>query len=224
MADAQTFALEWDKTGERLYELGVSRGVLYKQKADGTYDDGVAWNGLTAVTESPEGAEANDMWADNIKYGSIRSVETFKGTIEAYTCPDEFYECDGSAALVEGVYIGQQSRTPFGFSYVTKIGNDTANEADDGYKIHLVYGATASPSERNYETINDSPEAITFSWEFDTVPVNVEGHKPTATIVIDSTKVNKTKLTAFENTLYGSGNTAAKLPTPAEVLAAFTTP
>lgn len=214
-------ALVWDKTGERYYELGVDHGVLYPQKADGTYENGVVWNGLTNVSESPDGADPNELWADNIKYGVIRSAETFGATIEAYTYPEEFAECDGSVAAATGVYIGQQARKPFGFSYRTKIGNDTASEGDGGYKIHLVYNATAAPSDKDYETINDSPDAITFSWEIDTTPVAVTGHKPTSTIVIDSTKVDETKLTNFLKTLYGDTNSEATLPTPDAVIAAF---
>jgi len=198
-------ALVWDAIGERLYETGTKKGVLYPQ-VNGAYPTGVAWNGLTAVTESPDGAEPTDLWADDIKYLSIRSVENYKGTIEAYTFPDEFAECDGSATLMAGVTIGQQPRKPFGFSWVTTVGNDT--EYDDfGYKIHLVWNATASPSEKSYQTINDSPEAITFSWEIDTTPTNVTGHKPTAHMEIDSTKFTatelKAKLKALEDVLWG---------------------
>lgn len=217
-----SFKLSWDKTGERFYETGVDRGVLYPMtvvEGVSQYGAGVAWNGLTSVTESPEGAEANDMWADNIKYASLRSAETLGGTIEAYTYPDEFAECDGSATLAAGVKIGQQPRKPFGLSYRTMLGNDTKG-LENGYKIHLVYGATASPSERAYETINDSPEGMTFSWEFDTVPVNVTGDfKPTASLEIDSTKVTKAKLTAIEEALYGKGETAPRLLLPDDVLA-----
>lgn len=213
--------LVWDKTGEKIYELGVDRGVLYPQDTTGAYPKGVVWNGLTAVNESPGGAEANDMYADNIKYGSIRSAETYGGTIEAYTYPDEFAVCDGSVEVYDGVTIGQQKRNPFGFSYRTMIGNDTSSEEDDGYKLHLVYNATASPSSKDYATINDSPEAITFSWEFDTTPIPVTGHKPTATLVIDSTKVEPAKLLELEKLLYGGESTEAKLPLPDEVIAIF---
>lgn len=213
--------LVWDKTGEKIYELGVDRGVLYPQDTTGAYPKGVVWNGLTAVNESPGGAEANDMYADNIKYGSIRSAETYGGTIEAYTYPDEFAVCDGSVEVYDGVTIGQQKRNPFGFSYRTMIGNDTSSEEDDGYKLHLVYNATASPSSKDYATINDSPEAITFSWEFDTTPIPVTGHKPTATLVIDSTKVEPAKLLELEKLLYGDESTEAKLPLPDEVIAIF---
>ncbi len=196
--------LIWDAVGERFYETGTKNGVLYPQ-VNGAYPSGVAWNGLTAVTESPDGAEPTDLWADDIKYLSIRSVENYKGTIEAYTYPEEFAECDGSAVLMPGVTIGQQPRKPFGFSWVTTIGNDT--EYDDfGYKIHLVWNATASPSEKSYQTINDSPEAITFSWEIDTTPTNVSGHKATAHMEIDSTKFTGdalAKLQALEAVLWG---------------------
>ena len=194
----------WDKTGERWYEMGTDRGVVYPQSSTGTYPKGVAWNGLTAVTESPEGAEATDLWADNIKYGTLRSAETYGFTIEAYQSPEEFDACDGSAAPAPGVLIGQQTRVPFGFCYRTLLGNDTASESDDGYKLHLIYGATASPSERAYTTVNDSPEAATLSWECDTTPVNVTGFKPTASIVIDSTKVDPGKLKTLEDMLYGT--------------------
>lgn len=207
--------LVWDQTGERLYETGVKMGVLYLPTA-GVYNKGVAWNGLTAVTESPSGAEATPMYADDIKYLNLLSNEEFGATIEAYTYPDEFAECDGSAALAEGVYIGQQPRKTFGLCYRTVLGNDTENN-DYGYKLHLIYGALAAPSEKAYATINDSPEAITFSWEVTTTPVNVTGHKPTASIVIDSTKVDKAKLTALEEVLYGSETVEARLPLPDEI-------
>lgn len=215
--------LLWDQTGTRLYETGCDRGVLYPadttKNAKSVYKNGVAWNGLTSVTESPDGAEANDIWADNMKYGSIRSAETFGGTIEAYTYPDEFAACDGSAEPVKGVRIGQQSRIPFAFAYRTLIGNDTATEEDDGYQIHIVYNATASPSEKQYESVNDSPEAITFSWEFETTPVTVTGFKPTSLIVIDSTKVDGAILKKVEDKLYGTADAEAELPTPDELLA-----
>jgi len=207
--------LEWDKTGERLYETGLSKGVLFPQK-NGVYQPGVAWNGLTAVTESPSGAEPTDLYADDIKYASLRSAEDFGGTIEAYTYPDEFAECDGSAEPAPGVKIGQQRRYPFGASYVTKIGSDADEET--GYKLHLLYGAAASPSERAYTTINDSPEAITFSWEFTTTPAPIPDLKPTALITIDSTKVSKTKLEELEDILYGTASIESKLPLPAEVI------
>ena len=219
--------LKWDQIGERTYETGNKKGVLYVQ-ANGAYPKGVAWNGLSAVTESPDGAEANDIYADDIKYLSIRSAENFKATIEAYTYPDEFAQCDGSATVAEGVTIGQQPRKSFGFSWVTTVGNDTEFE-DYGYKIHLVWGASASPSEKSYQTINDSPEAISFSWEIDTIPVAVTGHKATAHMEIDSTKCNPDKLTALEEILYGkeadtTNNTDAvdaRLPLPDEIIALF---
>ena len=194
----------WDATGSRYYENGVDHGVLYVQKSDGSYDTGVAWNGLTGVTESPDGAEPTDLWADNIKYASMRSAETFGATIEAYTYPDEFAECDGSAEPVDGVRFGQQQRKPFGFVYRTNVGSDTLTSTDEGYKIHIIYNATASPSERAYETINDSPDAITFSWEITTTPINATGYKPLSTIVIDSTKIDPAKLTLIENMLFGT--------------------
>ena len=213
------YALSWDETGEKLYETGVDHGVLYPMGQNG-YGDGVAWNGLTTVTETPSGAEATKLYADNIKYLEIRSAEEFGGTIEAYTYPDEWAECDGSAALTTGVYAGQQPRKVFGLCYRTVLGNDVDLDKH-GYKLHIVYGCTASPSERSYATINDSPEAITFSWEFSSVPVNVTGHKPVSCIVIDSTKVDATKLATLESILYGTGGqttVAARLPLPAEIV------
>ena len=208
--------LAWDNIGERLYETGVKQGVLYPISNTGVYDKGVAWNGLTAVTESPSGAEATPLYADDIKYLNLMSNEEFGGTIEAYMYPDEFMECDGSASLVAGVSIGQQPRKTFGLCYRTTLGNDVASN-DYGYKLHLVYGALASPSEKAYATINDSPEAITFSWEFSTTPVNVTGHKPTASLTIDSTKVDAEKLAALEAVLYGTESEEAKLPLPDEI-------
>lgn len=207
--------LVWDKTGERFYETGVRQGVLYPM-VDGAYPKGVAWNGLTAVTESPSGAESTALYADDIKYLNLRSTEEFGATIEAYTYPKEFEECDGSAELAAGVTIGQQPRKSFGLSYRTALGNDVENE-NHGYKLHLLYGATASPSEKAYATTSDSPEAITFSWEVTTVPVNVEGFKPTALLTIDSTKVDPAKLTALEDILYGKAETEARLPLPDEI-------
>ena len=210
--------IEWDKTGERLYETGVKNGVLYIQEG-GVYGNGVAWNGLTAVTESPSGAEATPLYADDIKYLNLLSTEEFGATIEAYTYPDEFAACDGSAALADGVMIGQQARKTFGLCYRTTIGNDTEGN-DHGYKLHIIYGALAAPSEKAYATINDSPEAITFSWEVTTTPVNVTGAKPTASITIDSTKADSTKLAALEDVLYGKdgepGN-EPRLPLPDEI-------
>ena len=208
--------LVWDQTGERLYETGVKQGVLYPISATGKYDLGVAWNGLTAVTESPSGAEASPLYADDIKYLNLISNEEFGGTIEAYTYPDEFAQCDGSAALVTGVMIGQQPRKTFGLCYRTTLGNDVVNN-DYGYKLHLVYGALAAPSEKAYATINDSPEAITFSWEFSTTPVAVTGHKPTSCITIDSTKCDAEKLAALEAILYGSEDSEPRLPLPDEI-------
>ena len=210
--------LIWDKTGERLYETGVSKGVLYPQTA-GTYPLGVAWNGLTAVTESPSGAEATPLYADNIKYLNLVSAEEFGATIEAYMYPDEFAACNGESELAAGVSIGQQTRSPFGLSYQTKIGNDVDNEA--GYKIHIIYGALAAPSEKAYATVNDSPEAITFSWEVTTTPVEVTGLKPTASLVIDSTKVDGAKLAELEKILYGDAETEARLPLPDEIADIF---
>ena len=210
--------IEWDKTGERLYETGVKNGVLYVQEG-GVYPKGVAWNGLTAVTESPSGAEATPLYADDIKYLNLLSAEEFGATIEAYTYPDEFAECDGSAALADGVMIGQQPRKAFGLCYRTTIGNDT-NGNDYGYKLHIIYGALAAPSEKAYATINDSPEAITFSWEVTTTPVNVTGAKPTAYITIDSTKADPAKLTALEDILYGKNGEPGnepRLPLPDEI-------
>lgn len=208
----------WDKTGEHFYETGVKNGVLYVQEGS-AYPKGVAWNGLTAVTESPSGAEATPLYADDIKYLNLISTEEFGATIEAYTYPDEFAACDGSASLVDGVMIGQQARKTFGLCYRTTIGNDT-NGNDYGYKLHIIYGALAAPSEKAYATINDSPEAITFSWEVTTTPVNVTGAKPTASITIDSTKADPTKLAALEDILYGKdgepGN-EPRLPLPDEI-------
>lgn len=192
----------WDQTGERLYETGVDHGVLYPIQTGGLYNKGVAWNGLTAVTESPSGAESTAIYADNIKYLNLMSAEEFGATIEAYTYPDEFAECDGSASLAEGVIIGQQNRKLFGLCYRTLVGNDVDSN-DYGYKLHLIYGCQASPSEKGYQTVNDSPEAITFSWEVSTTPVNVAGFKPTACVTIDSTKSDPTCLKALEDILYG---------------------
>lgn len=212
--------IKWDQTGERFYETGVSKGVLYPY-ANNDYAKGVAWNGLTNVSESPEGAEATPLYADNIKYLNLMSAEEFKATIEAYTYPDEFAACNGEASLQNGVSIGQQKRSQFGLSYQTKIGNDVDSEL--GYKIHLVYGALAAPSEKAYATVNDSPEAITFSWEISTTPVEVPGFKPTASLVIDSTKVDAEKLAAFEKILYGDETNEARLPLPSEVATLFNT-
>ena len=213
--------LVWDQTGERYYETGVKMGVLYPQSASGTYSKGVVWNGLTAVTESPSGAEATPLYADDVKYLNLYSAEEFGATIEAYTYPDEFAECDGSAEIATGVTIGQQNRKAFGLCYRTTIGNDTDGN-DHGYKLHIIYGAMASPSEKAYATINDSPEAITFSWEITTTPVSVSGFKPTASVTIDSTKVDGTKLKQLEAILYGDNGSSsageARLPLPDEIV------
>ena len=210
--------LVWDKTGERYYETGVKNGVLYIP-TEGVYSKGVAWNGLTAVTESPSGAEATALYADDMKYLSLYSAEEFGATIEAYTYPDEFAQCDGSAELAKGVSIGQQTRKTFGLCYRTTVGNDT-NGNDYGYKLHMIYGCMASPSEKAYATINDSPDAITFSWEVTTTPVSVAGFKPTASITIDSTKADPTKLAELEDILYGKDGkpgSEARLPLPDEI-------
>lgn len=211
--------LVWDKTGEHLYETGVDHGVLYFPDQTGAYKNGVAWNGLISVSESPSGAESTGQYADNIKYLNLISAEEFGATIEAYTYPKEFEACNGYKELVDesGVYIGQQARSVFGFCYRTMIGNDTDGQ-DHGYKLHLVYGCQVSPSEKAYQTINDSPEALTFSWELSTTPVNVTGKKPTALLVIDSTKIDSTKLAKIEAKLYGDeSSTGAVLPTPDEI-------
>lgn len=208
----------WDKTGERLYETGVDHGVLYPVQEDGTYSLGVAWNGLTGITESPSGAEATPLFADNIKYLNMVSAEDFGCTIEAFTYPDEFAECDGSATIATGVNIGQQSRKTFGLCYRTIVGNDVESNGY-GYKLHLLYGCLAAPSEKSYASVNDSPEAITFSWEVSATPVNVTGYKPTACLTIDSTKVDATKMAAIEDALYGSTSAEAKLLMPDEIVA-----
>lgn len=209
----------FDNTGERLFETGVKNCVLYVQKS-GEYQTGVAWNGITAVTESPEGAEATALYADDIKYLNLISAEELKATVEAYMYPEEFEQCDGSASLAAGVSIGQQKRSPFGLCYKTVLGNDTDGN-DYGYKLHILYGATAAPSEKAYATINDSPEAITFSWELTTTPVAVTGHKPTSLITIDSTKVDGTKLAELEAKLYGSESEDPTLLLPDEIAAIF---
>lgn len=225
--------LVWDATGEKKFEAGVDHAVLYPINASGEYRPGVAWNGITQIAESPEGAEPQNQYADNIKYLSLMSAEELNGTIEAYTYPDEWEQCDGSAELTTGVSIGQQERKAFGMSYRTKLGNDVDGQ-DHGYKLHLLYGAKASPSERTYETINDSPEPISFSWEYTTTPVNVEGHKPTALVTIDSTKVDTAALARLEDVLYGTDAAGAedtevggvggepRLPLPDEVVAILT--
>ena len=211
--------LTWDQVGERTYETGVDHGVLYIPDNTGDYADGYSWNGLVTVTESPSGAESNPQYADNIKYLNLVSAEEFGGTIEAFTYPDEFGQCDGTSAPEDGVLVGQQTRKTFGLAYRTQLGNDTEG-TDYGYKLHLVYGALASPSEKAYGTINDSPEAITFSWEFTTTPVGTTGLKPTATILIDSTKVDAGALAGLEDELYGAAGDA-RLPLPDEVISFF---
>lgn len=209
--------IKWDETGEKIYETGVKNGVLYLPDETGAYVKGVAWNGLTAVTESPSGAESTPLYADDIKYVELFSAEEFGATLECYTYPDEFAECDGSAEVTPGVIIGQQNRKTFGLCYRTTLGNDVKGN-EFGYKLHLIYGAKASPSEKSYSTINDSPEAITFSYEITTTPVNVTGHKPTASLTINSTKVDASKLQQLEAMLYGAESTEAKLPLPDEVI------
>ena len=207
--------LVWDQSGDRRYETGVKKGVLYPQE-EGAYPKGYAWSGLTAVTESPEGADPTPMYADDIKYLNLLSAEDFKATVEAYTYPPEFAECDGTAELAKGVSVGQQKRKIFGMSYVTTVGNDTDGD-DYGYKIHIIYGALAAPSEKAYNSKSDDPEAITFSWELSTTPVSVADLEPTASIVIDSTKADKDKIAALEKILYGDATTEARLPLPDEI-------
>ena len=210
--------LVWDQTGQKFFETGVSNGVLYVSDGQGGYQTGVAWNGLTQVAENPSGAESNPVYADNIKYLNIISAEEFGATIEAYTYPDEFMECDGSAQVVAGVNIGQQARKSFGISYRTRVGNDVAGD-NLGYKIHVIYNCQAAPSGKTYSTVNESPEAITFSWEVTTTPVPVEGFRPTATVVFDSTKLDAEKMAAVENALYGGASSEAALPSIEELLA-----
>lgn len=212
----------WDEVGKRYYETGVKNGVLYPQDSTGAYPKGVAWNGLTAVNENPSGADANDIYADDDLYLTLRGKEIFGATIEAYTYPDEFGVCDGSAELAQGITIGQQTRKAFGLSYRTAIGNDV-DGVDHGYKLHLIYGATASPSSKNYQTINDNPEAMTLSWEIKTTPIKVTGHKPTACLTIDSTKVAEGVMKKIEDKLYGTESGEPTLPTPDEILALVTT-
>ena len=215
--------LTWDQTGERLFETGVDRGVLFVQGPTGTYGTGIPWNGLISVTESPTGAEANPQYADNQKYLNLISAEEFEGTIEAFTYPDEFMACEGSVELAPGLSIGQQRRSQFALCYRTKIGNDV-NGQDHGYKIHIIYGAMAAPSEKAYSTINDSPEATTFSWELTTTPVPVTGHGPTATVTVNSLTVSAEDLAAFEALIYGAAATESELPLPDEIDALFSTP
>ena len=209
--------LIFDEVGSRFFETGVKNGVLFVQGTDGQYENGVVWNGLTAVTESPSGAEATPLYADDMKYVVLYSTEEFGATIEAYTYPEEFEQCDGSAQLGTGVTIGQQQRKAFGLVYKTVIGNDVQGQ-DLGYKIHIIYGAKAAPSEKAFATINDSPEAVTFSWELSTVPVPVTGHRPTATVVVDSTKVDAEKLALLEDKLFGSETEESTLPLPDEIV------
>lgn len=212
--------LVWDETGKKLFETGVSNVALYPQDTTGVYGAGVAWNGVTNISESPSGAEATTLWANNGKYLNLYSVEEYASSIEAYTYPDEFAECDGSAEIAKGVSIGQQTRKSFGLAYKTLVGSDTDGN-DHGYKLHLVYGCKAAPSERSHATVNDSPEALSFSWEISTTPVSVKDHKPTASVEIDSTKVDPAKLAAFEKILFGSDTAAARLPLPDEVATHF---
>lgn len=208
----------WDALGQHLYETGVDHGVLYPT-LNGQYQKGVAWNGLTSVSESPDGGDATDFWADNIKYASVRAAENYKGSIEAYTYPDEFEACDGSASLVAGLVIGQQARAPFSLCYRTYIGSDTSPASEATYKLHLVYNCTVSPSEKTHETVNDSPDAVTMSWDFESTPVNVTNHKPCCSLTIDSTKVQAQKLKAVEDKLFGTESTEPELLMPDAILA-----
>ena len=208
--------LIWDEVGQRFFETGVKNGVLYVQKNDGSYENGVVWNGLTAVTESPSGAEETPLYADDVKYLTLRSAEQFGATIEAYTYPEEFEKCDGSAQLAAGITIGQQARQAFGLCYRTAVGNDIQGQ-EFSYKLHLLYGCTVAPSEKSYSTINDNPEAITFSWELSTVPVPVDGFKPTASLVIDASKVDQGKMQLIENALFGDEQNEATLLLPNEI-------
>lgn len=212
--------ITWDNPGERYYETGVDHGVLYLLDSEGAYSTGVAWNGLTQVSEKPTGAEPKALYADNIKYLNLMSTEEFEATIEAYTYPDEFGVCDGSAEVVSGLYVGQQPRKTFGLCYRTLVGNDV-DGTELGYKLHIIYGCLASPSEKAYETVNDDPDAIQFSWDIKTTPVAVEGYKPTATIVIDSRKVNEDALGDLEDALYGTQSTSANLPLPDKIVEFF---
>ena len=209
--------LIWDEVGQRFFETGVKNGVLYVQDNEGSYKNGVVWNGLTAVTESPSGAEETPLYADDVKYLTLRSAEEFGATVEAYTYPEEFEQCDGSAAIAAGVTIGQQARRAFGLCYRTSVGNDIQGQ-NFSYKLHLIYGCTVAPSEKSYSTINDNPEAITFSWELSTVPVPVEGFSPTASLVIDASKVDEGKMELLENALFGDESNEAKLLLPNEIM------
>lgn len=213
--------LVWDQPGERYYEMGISKVVLFPMSA-GSYTAGVAWNGVTAITESPSGAEITELYADDRKYAALRSAEVFGATVEAYTYPEEFEACDGSAEVADGVYIGQQARMTFGLCYRTQVGNDTVADGDNDYKLHFIYGATASPSERNFQSVNDSPDAMTFSWELNTTPVEVTGHKPTASLTLTASKVNATKLAELETIIYGAVGVAPRLPLPDEIVALMT--
>lgn len=209
--------LIWDEVGQRFFETGVKNGVLYVQDNDGSYKNGVVWNGLTAVTESPSGAEETPLYADDVKYLTLRSAEEFGATVEAYTYPEEFEQCDGSAAIAAGVIIGQQARRAFGLCYRTSVGNDIQGQ-NFSYKLHLIYGCTVAPSEKSYSTINDNPEAITFSWELSTVPVPVDGFSPTASLVIDASKVDEGKMQLLEDALFGDESNEAKLLLPNEIM------
>lgn len=209
--------LIWDEVGQRFFETGVKNGVLYVQDNDGSYKNGVVWNGLTAVTESPSGAEETPLYADDVKYLTLRSAEEFGATVEAYTYPEEFEQCDGSASIANGVTIGQQARRAFGLCYRTSVGNDIQGQ-NFSYKLHLIYGCTVAPSEKSYSTINDNPEAITFSWELSTVPVPVDGFSPTASLVIDASKVDEGKMQQLEDALFGNESNEAKLLLPNEIM------
>ena len=209
--------LIWDEVGQRFFETGVKNGVLYVQRNDGSYENGVVWNGLTAITESPSGAEETPLYADDVKYLTLRSAEEFGATIEAFTYPEEFEQCDGSALIADGITIGQQARKAFGLCYRTAVGNDIQGQ-EFSYKLHIIYGCTVAPSEKSYSTINDNPEAITFSWELSTVPVPVDGFKPTASLVIDANKVEPGKLQLIENALFGDSENDAKLLLPNQIM------
>lgn len=213
--------IQWDTEGQKFYEFGVSKGVLFVKDTNG-YGNGVPWNGLTAVNENPTGGEAQDLWADDILYGSFRSTERYEATIEAYTYPDEFAACDGSAEIAPGAYLGQQGRKRFGFAFETKIGSDADDGDPSAYRLKLVYGASAKPSGKDHSTVNDSPDATTFSWEVDTLPVAVTGHKPTATFELDSRTVDAAKLKQIEDLLYGTETNEPKLPMPDEIIQILT--
>ena len=214
--------ITWDATGKRFYELGVDHGILFPMKDDGTYDEGIAWDGLISVENNPDGAEPNDLWADNIKYAVLRSTETLSLTIEAYQFPKEFNPCNGAVEAAPGVYVHQQKRKPFGLCYRSQIGNDTSSENDDGYKLHFVYGCTAQPSSETHETINDNPDAQTMSWDVDTLPVNYAGGKPCSELTVDSRYADETKLNALITILIGTAQTASRLPLPEEIITMMT--